>query len=212
MWFLVCVYFFFSIFFFKESNVLATCHSAFEVGACQLPANSYSTSFPVALGNIAQLGNLKFAPSLCGHVLSVNCGNGALSIIVTNSNLGGGLDLYRSSWNKATNSKSPGETYCSVELTSQNTFAFDGPVCYHATSETQNQYYRAVGLLNTKNKIVVAARFNGITGVPQSSAPYFQFNGFGLANSPVIFTFSDGSTQSIPLNQCKDGANKQMWQ
>ena len=141
----------------------------------------------------------------------MNCGNGPLNIIVTNSNLGGGLDLYKSSWDKATNYKSPGQTYCSVQLTSQNTFSFDGPVCYHASGETQNQYYRAVGLLNTNNKIVVRAIFNGINGVPQSSAPYFQFNGYGLGSSPVVFSFSDGSSYSIPLNQCKDGSNKQMW-
>ena len=62
-------------------------------------------------------------------------------------------------------------------MTSQNIFTFDGYVCYHATGETNNQYYRNVGLLNIKDKIVVSATYNGIAGRLQSNAPYFEFNG-----------------------------------
>ena len=190
-----------------------TYHGANEVGSCQLPSQSYSTAFPVALGNIDSLGDLKFSSNLCGHILSVKCGSGPeVNVIVTNSNLGGGLDLYASSWNRATNWASPGVQSCNVQMTSKNIFTFDGYVCYFATGETNNQWYRNVGLLNIKEKIVVSATYNGITGRLQSNAPYFEFNGQGDGNAPVIFRFSDGSTHSVPLNQCKSGGDpKQMW-
>jgi hypothetical protein len=48
---------------------------------------------------ITELGYLKFKPDLCGHVLTINCGHGDLDIIITNSNYGGGMDLYsQSTW------------------------------------------------------------------------------------------------------------------
>ena len=192
-------------------NVHSTCHSATEMGACALPANSYSTPFPVALGNINSLGNLKFAPNLCGHVLKIDCGHGPLKIIVSNSNLGNGLDLYLSTWNKATKNKNPGVTSCSVELTADNLFSFNGYVCYHATGETTNKYYRNVGLLNTRDRIVTRATYNGMEGRLQSSAPYFEFNGFGNGNEQVKFFFADGASYSVSLAECKNGGNKQIW-
>ncbi len=57
-----------------------------------------------------------------------------------------GLDLYTSSWNEAANNALPGERWCSVQMTSKNIFTFDGYVCYHATGETSNEWYRNVGL------------------------------------------------------------------
>ena len=166
----------------------------------------------MALGDISSLGNLKFKSNLCGHILAVRCRNGpTVNVIVTNSNLGGGLDLYASSWNRATRNANPGVQSCSVQMTSQNIFSTNGYICYHATGETTNQWYRNVGLLNTKDKIVVSAMYNGIRGRLQSNAPYFEFNGRGDGSMPVVFRFSDGSTYSVPLNECRNGANKQMW-
>ena len=98
-----------------------------------------------------------------------------------------------------------------MRMTSRNIFTFNGYVCYHATGETKNQWYRNVGLLNVQDKLVVSAEFNGIKGVPQSSAPYFQFNGQGESYMSVVFTFSDGSTHSVKLSECKDGSKKQIW-
>jgi hypothetical protein len=193
------------------SNVRTTCHGATEVGACQLPAQSYTTKYPVALGDISSLGDLRFNSNLCGHILTVNCGNGDVDVIVTNSNLGNGLDLYTSSWNKATNNALPGERWCNVRMTSKNIFTFNGYVCYHATGETKNEWYRNVGLLNVKDKRVVSAKYNGIKGRLQTNAPYFEFNGKGDSNMPVVFTFSDGSTHSVKLSECKDGSKKQIW-
>ena len=82
---------------------------------------------------------------------------------------------------------------------------------HHATGETSNEWYRNVGLLNVQDKRVVSAEFNGIKGVPQSNAPYFQFNGQEDASMPVVFTFLDGSTHSVELGECKDGFEKQIW-
>ena len=80
-------------------NVLATRHGGVESGACALPRAGYTNNNPVALGNVPELQHLRFRPDLCGHILTINCGRGSLDIIVTNSNLGGGLDLYgRSTW------------------------------------------------------------------------------------------------------------------
>jgi hypothetical protein len=79
-------------------GVLATCHDACEIGACALPSSNYAVFNPVALGNIESLKYLKFHPELCGQILEVNCGYGSLNIIITNSNYGGGLDLYASTW------------------------------------------------------------------------------------------------------------------
>ena len=90
------------------NGVLATKHSATEVGACELPEGSYAVINPVALGDIASLKNLKYRPAMCGQVLSVSCGGRSLDIIVSNANLGGGLDLYSSSWDILTNRKPPG--------------------------------------------------------------------------------------------------------
>ena len=72
-------------------------------------------------------------------------------------------------------------------MTSQSIFIFDGYVCYHATGETSNKYYRNVGLLNTKEKLVVSATFNAINGFAQSSSPYFVFNGQGDARWCFVF-------------------------
>ena len=81
------------------TNVKATRHVNYGGDACALPKASYTTDFLFALGDIDSLKHLKFTPDLCGHILRINCGNGPLDIIITNSNLGGGLDLYsRSTW------------------------------------------------------------------------------------------------------------------
>ena len=166
----------------------------------------------MALGDISSLGNLRFNASLCGHVLAIQCGSGpVVNMIIANSNLGGGLDLYTSTWKKATNNASPGVQSCSVQMTSQNLFASSGYQCYYANGETNNAYYRSVGLLNIKDKIVISATYNKINGVLQSSQPYFQFNGQGTGSMPVTFRFSDGSTYSVSLSQCKSGASKQIW-
>ena len=193
------------------NNVLATRHGAYEVGACELPDGNYAVNLPVALGNVDSLAHLKFDPKYCGHVLRIDCGNGPQDIIVTNSNLGGGLDLYGSSWALATNNKPPGETRCSVLLTKRNMFTTNNYECYHATGEVNNNYYRNVGLFNTNDKLVVAAQFKGINGQHRGSNGYWAFDGLGYGYDTVKFIFNDGSSHSVLLRECKDGSRKKYW-
>jgi len=202
-----------NIYFLNVSgNILATRHGATEIGACSLPKADYSVRFPVALGDIPQLNSLKFTPDLCGHIISINCGNGDLDIIVTNSNLGGGLDLYGSTWDRATSFKPPGETKCSAKLQSKSIFNFEGYRCYHSTGETNNQYYRSVGLLNTKERIVTGASYGGRPGAHRGANPYFAFDGFGTGDQKVVFFFKDGGRHEVFLRDCLDGSQKQVWQ
>ncbi|CAF3894741.1 unnamed protein product [Rotaria sordida] len=195
------------------NRVLATRHGAREAGACALPASSYAIVHPVALGNIEALKHLKFRPDLCGQVLRVNCGNGPLDIIVTNSNLGGGLDLYASTWDKLTNNKPPGETSCTVQLTSRNAFNFNGPRCFYKPgTDYNNAYYHNVGLLNTNGRIISRATIDNRLGEHRGANPYYAFN-FGPldANKQVVFTFEDGSTHSVFLRECEYQQSEHLW-
>ena len=193
------------------NNILATRHGATEIGACSLPKGDYTVKYPVALGDIPELSHLRFTPDLCGHVLRINCGNGDLDIIINNSNLGGGLDLYSSTWSKATNNKPPGQTRCSVQLTNRNMLNTSGYKCFHSTGETSNNFYRNVGLLNTNDRIVKRAVFKGIEGAHRGANPYYAFDGFGTGNDQVTFFFQDGGSHSVLLRDCADGSNKQTW-
>ncbi|UJR07340.1 hypothetical protein I4U23_011627 [Adineta vaga] len=194
-------------------GVHTTRHGATEHGACALPASDYAVVNPVALGNIDSLKNLKFRPELCGHILNVDCDHGSLDIIVTNSNLGGGLDLYGSTWDKLTNNKAPGITSCSVKLTDRNAFNFHGPRCYYNPgAPVDNSYYKNIGLLNTNGRLVVKATIDGRSGVHHGANPYYAFN-FGPIhnNKQVIFTFEDGNTHSVFLRDCKKQQTQQTW-
>ncbi|CAF1508701.1 unnamed protein product [Adineta ricciae] len=165
-------------------GVHTTRHGATEHGACALPASDYAVVNPVALGNIESLKNLKFRPELCGHVLNVDCGHGSLDIIVTNSNLGGGLDLYGSTWDKLTNHKPPGITSCK----------------------------RNIGLLNTNGRIVVKATIDGRSGVHHGDNSYYAFTHGPIYDyKKVIFAFEDGGTHSVFLRDCVKQRNQQTW-
>ena len=190
---------------------MTTRHAATEIGSCELPAADYSLNTPVALGDIPSLGSLRFKPSLCGQVLSVDCGRGPLNIIVTNTNLGGGLDLYASSWSIATANQPPGQAYCSVSLTNKNSFKSDQPACYYATGETDNEYYHKLGLLNTGGRLVENAFLDGKQGNRDGNNPYFVFNFRATKDKELSFVFSDGGTFNIRLSDCRSGANKQIW-
>jgi hypothetical protein len=192
-------------------GVLATRHGANEIGACELPDGNYAVYYPFALGDISSLGDLRFRSDLCGKVLRINCGNGDIDIVVTNSNLGGGLDLYASTWSRATNNKPPGETSCRVQLTDRNMMNGNQYKCYHATGEVWNPYYRNVGLFNTNNRIVKRAVFNGREGQHRGSNPYYAFDGYGTGNDQVTFYFEDGGSHSVYLQDCASGANKKYW-
>lgn len=67
-------------------DVCATRHVAVEDGASELP---------VTLGSIDSLSYLKLKPEIYVQVLRVDCGNGTLNIIATNSNYGGTYSVFR---------------------------------------------------------------------------------------------------------------------
>jgi hypothetical protein len=192
--------------------VYTTVHLATAIGACSLPAGDYAVGNAVALGTIDSLRELKFNANFCGHVLRINCGHGDVDIIVIDLNLGGGLDLYGSTWNKVTNNAQPGVFYCHVELTGLNMFKSSEPVCYYSTGETDNAWYRSVGLLNTAGRRVVSAVLdNGVVGQPDRSSPYFAFHGKSNADQRVSFAFDDGSSYQVAFSDCRDGSQKQYW-
>lgn len=193
-------------------NVLATRHGATESGACALPRVNYNVQNPVALGDINELQYLKFTPELCGHVLTVDCGHGSLDVIINNSNLGGGLDLYASSWDVLTNQQPPGETRCSVELSSQNAINGDGYTCYYKPgTDHENRWYHNVGLLNTNDKLVTEARIGDKTGAHRGANPYFAFDGEVDDNEQVQFRLSDGSEKWVTLRDCVYVNDENLW-
>ena len=55
------------------SDLRITFHGANEKGACQLAAQSYSTAFRVALGDIISLSSLRFSSKLFDHILTFKC-------------------------------------------------------------------------------------------------------------------------------------------
>ena len=201
-----------SWYFFQElSNVKATRHPAVEIGACSLPKEEYTLATPVALGDISALKHLKFNSKLCGHILDIDCGNGPLSIIVSNSNLGGGLDLYKSSWDIATNKIPPGITSCSVSLSSKNPFKSSGMKCFYRTSETNNPWYTSVGVFNTGAKLVERAELNGQSGQTNAFHPFFTFSTQSGKEDTVTFFFNDGTSFKSKLKDCSNGKDKQIW-
>lgn len=111
--------------------IQTTYHGAHEAGACELPVSYYVVQYPVALGTIDSLKHLKFRPELCGRVLQIDCGKGLLDMVMMNSNYGGRLDLYASTWKKLINNMPPGVTACSAQLSSRNPFSFYTPRCYY---------------------------------------------------------------------------------
>jgi len=97
-----------------------------------MPQNNanYVITDAVALGQSSALGNLAFRPGLCGQVLTVNCGFGAVDAVVASTcDIGDtrsdacGVDLIGKTWRKLTNNQSPGITKCSVTLSKKNPIA-----------------------------------------------------------------------------------------
>lgn len=193
-------------------SVRTTRHGAYESGACALPKVAYNVRYPVALGNLNELGNLKFTPEFCGHVLTVDCGHGELDIIINNSNYGGGLDLYGSSWDVLTNRQPPGVTSCSLRLSTRNAISGAANVCYYKPGTGNgNRWYHNVGLLNTNGKLVTRAVIGNKVGSHRGDNPYFAFDGEVDDSEFVIFSFSDGSSNSVRLSNCIHLNDEQLW-
>ena len=94
-----------------------------------MPQNNanYVITDALALGQSTALGNLAFRSGLCGQVLTVNCGHGAVDAVVASTcNIGSslcGVDLIGKTWRKLTNNQPPGIAQCSVALSNKNPIA-----------------------------------------------------------------------------------------
>lgn len=183
-----------------------------DEGTCLLPSEDYAVTYPIALGNKEKLDYLKFRPQLCGHVLEIDCGNGKFDAVIMNSNLGGGLDLYNSLWEVAVTNrnKKMDEARCNVTLSKKNPFKSPGYRCYFGSDQTDNLYFRSVGLFNTNGKVVVGAQFNGRNGTLSENG-YFNFYNFGTDEDLVIFYFEFGETFSLYLKNCLAKLKNQKW-
>ncbi|CAF0901964.1 unnamed protein product [Brachionus calyciflorus] len=183
-----------------------------DEGACLLPAESYAIKYPIALGNRETLDYLKFRPQLCGHVLEIDCGLGKFDAVIMNSNFGGGLELYESLWEAAVpkRNKKMNEARCNVTLSKKNPFTSTDYKCYHGTDQTDNVYFRSLGLFNTRGKVVVAAQMNGRNGTLTENG-YFTFYNFGTEEDLVTFYFEFGGSYSVYLKDCPGNSKKQQW-
>lgn len=185
-----------------------------------MPTGDYAVQQALALGQSPALGNLVWKSGLCGQVLKVNCGGGEVEAVVASTcNLGSGscgVDLISKTWNIATGNKQPGIESCSVQLTKTNPLKGNGPVCYfRPTSETSNEYYASLGVINISGKIVQRATLAGISGQFQSGSGWLDFNSHGQplfkGDAPVQFFFEDGSSASFLLRECRNGGNTYIW-
>lgn len=119
--------------------------------------------------------------------------------------------MYPSSWNEVTNNASPGQQWCSIQFTDNYALTSSDYKCYYATDETNNNYYRNVGLINTGGKIVNDASINGQNGNKDQSNLYFTFNFYTSDSDVVTFYFGDGSSYDVTLSDCASGSNKKYW-
>ena len=167
----------------------------------------------LALGQMGNLEGLIYRPGLCGQVLSVDCGRGAVNAVVASTcNLGSsscGVDLIQKTWNKATGNQSPGIAECKVALTKQNPMAGGAPLCFHQpNSEIGNLYYASLGVFNTNGRVVKSATLAGVQGT-WNNGGWFKFNSGGSfnTNAAVSFSFEDGSSNSFSLSNCAPGGS-----
>jgi hypothetical protein len=166
----------------------------------------------LALGQATSLGYLAWRQGLCGQVLSVNCGNGAVNTVVASTcNLGStscGVDLIGNTWRTSTANQSPGTRLCQVALTNINPIQGSAPLCfYRPNSPIGSLYYASLGVFNTNGRIPSSASLGSIQGTVDSGDSYFTFNGPFNSGLTVTFTFNDGSTTSFPLSNCQSGGN-----
>jgi hypothetical protein len=166
----------------------------------------------LALGQIGSLGELRWRNGLCGQVLDVDCGNGPVRAVVASTCMLGtdacGADLVQSTWDRATNNKSPGEEWCTVSLTDANPLP-GGPRCYARPDSggLDNAWYISVGVFNTKGRIPQWATLHGVQGQFMSDSQYFQFHSDGRdlfrSWSELVFHFEDGSAETFQLGNCE---------
>ena len=68
-------------------------------------------------------------------------------------------------------------------------------------------------MLNTNEKIVTRATLNGQAGAHRGDNIYYAFD-LGRAIDPteqVVFSFNDGSSQTVRFSDCVDVGSEQYW-
>jgi hypothetical protein len=190
-----------------------------DAGGCQMPQGDYAVTDAIALGQSQALGNLKWRQGLCGQVLRIDCGNGPIDAVVASTcNLNSdscGVDMIGKTWRRATSNKSPGIVDCSVSLTNRNPLNGNDAICYYRpNSETTNNYYAILGVVNTGGRISSSAVAAGVTG-RRNNDGWFEFNGSGSPkfqkNAEVVFRYEDGSSSSFRLSNCRNGGQVQIF-
>lgn len=191
-----------------------------DAGGCQLPQADYGVTDAIALGQADALGNLKWRQGLCGQVLRINCGNEVVEAVVASTcNLNSnscGVDMIGKTWRRATGNKPPGIVDCSVSLTNRNPINGNAPVCYYRpNSETTNDYFAILGVLNTGGRISTSASVSGISGIRNNDG-WFEFNGSGNPalnkNAQVTFIYEGGTSSTFRLSDCRTGGQTQIFQ
>jgi hypothetical protein len=187
-----------------------------------MPMAAYSVEHAVAIGD-ADANLLLTAQSsnqLCGQVVSVSCGGTPVEAVVAsvcNKNAHNcGVDLIRKSWDLATGGAPPGITQCSMTLTDSLPLAASAVECFfRPSSEYGNQWYASVGLFNTGGRLPASATLNGIPGSFNGDSAYFDFNGHVGQHSgstvPLVVTFTDGSSQTVPYGSCAWVGQAYIW-
>jgi hypothetical protein len=186
-----------------------------------MPQGDYAVTDAIALGQSQELGNLKWRQGLCGQVLRVDCGNGAIEAVVASTcNLNSGtcgVDMIGKTWRKATSNKPPGIVDCSVSLTNRNPLRAgnNDPLCYYRpNSENNNNYYAILGVVNTGGRISSSAVASGVTG-RRNNDGWFEFNGSGkplfTKDAQVVFRYEDGSSTSFRLSDCRIAGQVQIF-
>eukprot|EP00122_Pirum_gemmata_P003021 Pgem_evm1s2731 len=187
-----------------------------DSGGCSMPQTTYSILDAVAIGQIEALGALKTrGPStkhhmipnpICGQVYKINCGGpDVLAVVASTCNLGNddcGVDMIGRTWAKATNNKPPGETSCSVTLTTTNAMPGGKKCFYRPDSGSPTQYYFSLGVFNTNGKLVQGLEIGGVHGKPNGSSMYWDFNG-NINSNTINISYEDGSTSTFDKSECK---------
>lgn len=209
-----------NFYFFSKDGVKGTYWAtSSDSGGCQMPTGDYVITDALALGQSTALGDLAWKSGLCGQVLDVDCGYGVVqAIVVSTCNLGStscGVDMIEKTWNTATNNASPGETTCSVTLSTTNPLSGSAMQCFHRpNSDIGNAYYVILGVHNTGGKITKRATLAGVTGT-RGNDGWFMFNSAGqnlfTDNAIVTFEFEDGSSQQFTIGNCKPGGQTQIF-
>jgi hypothetical protein len=184
-----------------------------------MPQGDYAVTDAIALGQSQELGNLKWRQGLCGQVLRIDCGNGAIEAVVVDTcdlNSGAcGVDMIGKTWRKATSNKPTGIVSCSVSLTNRNPLRGNDPICYYRpNSQDDNNYHAILGVVNTGGRISSSAVASGVTG-RRNNDGWFEFNGSGnplfTKDSQVVFRYEDGSSSSFRLSNCRIGGQVQIF-